>query len=312
MLAIKKLAPKPVIFRRNARLMGDQFEISVVGSNPEWAEERIDDAIAEINRVEKLLSTFSDDSSINDINRNAGIRPVKTDGEIFRLIDRSLQISGLTHGAFDITYIADKETSDFDDTPNKTTIKNPVSCLNYQHVVLNAQEQTVFLKEKGMRLGFGANSKGYAADRAKYVLQMNGVSSGVINAGGDLIAWGAQPDHEPWTIATADPSQKNKPFAGVNISNMAIATSVNATKDAAAISKNHLSTVSNKKGFAVSGISSVSIISPSAELADSMATPVMSIGINAGLYLINKLNQMACIIVDDHERVYTSKDVSIA
>jgi len=312
MLAIKKLAPKPVIFRRNARLMGDQFEISVVGSNPEWAEERIDDAIAEINRVEKLLSTFSDDSSINDINRNAGIKPVKTDGEIFRLIDRALQISELTHGAFDITYIADKETSDFDDTPNKTAVKNAVSCLNYQHVVLDAKEQTVFLKEKGMRLGFGANSKGYAADRAKYVLQMNGVSSGVVNAGGDLIAWGAQPDHEPWTIATADPSQKSKPFAGVNISNMAIATSVNAGNGAAAISKNHLSTVGNKKSFAVSGISSVSIISPSAELADSMATPVMSIGINAGLYLINKLNQMACIIVDDHERVYTSKDVSVA
>src|ERR1700721_2295682 len=104
MLAIKTLAPKYIIFRRSIRLMGNRFEISVVSNNPVWAEERIDDAIAEINRVEKLLSTFSDDSTINDINRNAGIKPVKADAEIFKLIDRSLQISALTDGAFDITY----------------------------------------------------------------------------------------------------------------------------------------------------------------------------------------------------------------
>ena len=311
MLAIKTLSPKPVIFRRTARLMGGQFEISVVGSNPIWADERIDDAIAEINRVEKLLSTFGDDSTINEINRNAGVKPVKADPEIFRLIDRSVQISELTHGAFDITYYAPDKDEDFDDTPNKTPIKTALSRINYQSVILDAQAQTVFLKEKGMRIGFGANCKGYAADRAKYILQMNGVSSGVINAGGDLLTWGAQPDHEPWTIATAAPSQRAKPFADINISNMAVATSINSNKFTAVINQKKVSTVNAKKGFTVSGIKSVSIISPSAELADAMATPVMSIGINAGLYLINQLNQMACIIVDDRERVYSSKDINI-
>jgi thiamine biosynthesis lipoprotein len=313
MLAIKTLAPKAVIFRRSVRLMGDRFEISVVGSNPGWADDRIDDAIAEINRVEKLLSTFSDESSINEINRNAGIKPIKTDAEIFRLINRSVQISGLTHGAFDISYCTpEKESPETKDTPNKNTSKKTVSRMGYQNVLLDAKEQTVFLKEKGMRIGFGANCKGYAADRAKYILQMNGVSSGVINAGGDLLAWGAQPDNEPWTVATADTSQKSKPFANVNISNMALATSINAEQYTASISEKKIGTVNSKKGFAVSGIKSVSIISPSAELADSMATPVMSIGVNAGLYLINQLNQMACIIVDDHERLYTSRDINIA
>jgi thiamine biosynthesis lipoprotein len=176
--------------------------------------------------------------------------------------------------------------------------------------VLDANAQTVFLKEKGMRIGFGANCKGYAADRAKYVLQMNGVSSGVINSGGDLLAWGAQPDHEPWTIATADPAQRSKPFSNTNISNMAVATSVNSKKLTAVIHQKKATTANVQKGFSVSGIKSVTIISPSAELADAMATPVLSIGINAGLYLINQLNQMACIIVDDHERIYSSKDLS--
>jgi thiamine biosynthesis lipoprotein len=313
MLAIKSLPHKSVIFRRVVRLMGNQFEISVVGNDPHWADERIDDAIAEINRVEKLLSTFSDDTPINKINRNAGIKPVKTTGEIFRLIDRSLQISALTDGVFDITYYAEKDTAHFETGQGKSAdVITAAKQVSYKNVVLDAKEQTVFLKEKGMRIGFGANIKGYAADRAKYVLQMQGVSNGVINADGDLLTWGAGPVNEPWTIATADPAQKTQSFANVEISNMAIATSVNAEKQLAIINKKYSNAVNTKKGFTVSGIKSVSIVSTCAELADAMATPVMLIGINAGLYLINQLNQLACIIIDDHDRVYTSKDVSIA
>src|ERR1700735_3401301 len=136
MLAIKTLAPKSVIFRRTVKLMGDLFEISVVGNNPGWADDRIDDAIAEINRVEKLLSTFSDDSTINEINRNAGIKPVKTDPEIFRLIDRSTQISGLTHGSFDITYCTtEKELADA-----AATIKGKPALINYKNVELDPKE----------------------------------------------------------------------------------------------------------------------------------------------------------------------------
>src|SRR5476651_770736 len=203
MFAIKTLPHKSIIFRRSMRLMGDQFEISVVSSDPNWADERIDDAVAEINRVEKLLSAFSDDSTINVINRNAGVKPVKVNGEIFRLIDRSLQISELTHGAFDITYYAaDKETTIYNGKNSiSVDTKTAISSVNYHNVILDSNAQTVFLKEKGMRIGFGANIKGYAADRAKYILQMQGVSSGVINSGGDLLTWGAGPVNGPWTIA---------------------------------------------------------------------------------------------------------------
>lgn len=313
MLAVKTIShSNSIIFRRSLRLMGDQFEISVVGNNPSWAEERIDAAVAEINRVEKLLSAFSEDSSINAINRNAGVKPVKTNAEIFRLIDRALQISALTHGAFDITYLTADKDNDFDTRQNSNIgVKLAVSKANYTNVELNATAQTVFLKETGMRIGFAANSKGYAADRAKYILQLQGVSSGVINAGGDILTWGAQPDNEPWTIATADPSQENQPFANVEISNMAVATSVNAEKYATVINKKLLGSFNPKKGFPVSNIKSVSIISTTAEFADAMATPVLSMGINAGLYLINQLNQMAAVIIDDHDRVYTSKNINI-
>jgi len=315
MLAVKKaLSSSLTIYRHAVRLMGDIFEISVVGDNPAWAHGRIEMAVNEISRVEKLLSTLHDDSIINQINRNAGVQPVKVSAEVFNLINRSLQISALTHGAFDITYyLADK---DLDNTTvskgSKTATKTYLATYaGYQNVVLDVKATTVFLKHADMRIGFAANSKGYAADRAKWVLQMNGVSNGVINAGGDILTWGLQPDFEPWTIAAADPNQADQPFANVNISNMAVATSVNA-ENYIAINAKPAKVTTPKNGFVVSKIKSVSVFSPSAEFADAMASPVMNIGVNSGLYLINQLNQVGCVIIDDQARVYTSKDIQIA
>jgi thiamine biosynthesis lipoprotein len=305
MLAVKTYNNDLNIFRRTLRLMGNRFEISVVGNDPVWADSCIDAAVAEISRVEKLLSAFNDDSQINEINRNAGIKPVKINAEIYRLIDRSLRISELTQGTFDITYNAADKKIDV-----QKIERSSVKYTNYKKVLLDDRNTTVFLKEKGMRIGFGAISKGYAADRAKYVLQMMGVGSGVINAGGDLLTWGLQPDNEPWTIATADPDQETQPFSNINISNMAVATSGNFEKNVTISNKEYLNNVDTKKGFPVSVLKSVSIVSPTAELSDAMATPVMSMGVNAGLYLINQLQQLACVIIDDHNRVYTSKEVN--
>ncbi|GAB2974521.1 FAD:protein FMN transferase [Mucilaginibacter puniceus] len=287
--------------------MGDNFEISVVGNDPVWANQHIDTALNEISRVEKLLSTFSDDSIINQINRNAGIAPVKVSTEIFNMFSRALQISELTYGVFDITY-ASVEKDLY--TRDSGLLTKDVYCINYKDIILDAAKTTVFLNKKNMRVGFGAVSKGYAADRAKYALQMAGVSSGVINAGGDLLTWGLQPDFTAWTVAVADPEQEGKPYGHINISDMAIATSVN-TEKYVAINPVVSNTIDPKSGFIVSDIASVSILGPTAEFADAMATPVMAIGINGGLYLVNQLNQIGCIIVDDHNRVYTSRDILI-
>lgn len=296
--------------------MGSEFEITVVGNDHHWANQRIDSAIAEINRVEKLFSTFGEDSVINTINRNAGVKPVKVNGEIFRLIDRSLKIAELTHGAFDITYYtADKIFVDRDKKRASTTTTiapYSVNAVNYKAVVLNEKETTVFLKEKGMRISFGANSKGYAADRAKYILQTEGVSNGVINAGGNLLTWGLQPDMEPWTIAAADPRRQKQPYADMDISNMAVATSPNTEKYVTINKRKLNNTPHSPNGFTISEIKSVSVFAATAEFADAMATPLISIGINAGLYLINQLNQIGCVIIDDTNRLYTSKSIHIS
>jgi thiamine biosynthesis lipoprotein len=155
-----------------------------------------------------------------------------------------------------------------------------------------------------MRISLAAVSKGYAADRAKYLLQLEGVSSGVINAGGDILTWGYQPDFEPWTVATACPGYSGTLLAELNISNMALATSVNKEKLA---KKSSL-----KSGFVVSAIENINVLSPSAEFAGALTSPLMAMGINTGLYLVNRLNQVGCVITDDQNRVYTSKGVKTA
>ena len=304
------------LFKRVLKLMGNRFEITVVADDEYWANERIDEAVEEIRRIEKLLTTFSDDSQTNLINANAGIAAVKVDKEVFDLIYRSKKISELTQGAFDITYgSVDKRLWNFDTTmtslPDEATAKQMVRLINYNNVILDENNCTVFLKEKGMRIGFGGIGKGYAAEMAKRLLQRNGVKSGVVNAAGDLTAWGNQPNGKPWTIGIADPNAKHAAFSHLNITNVSVATSGNYEKYAMIDGKKYSHTIDPKTGLPVSGIKSVTIICTNAEIADAMATPVIIMGIKAGLNMINQMKNIACIIIDDNNQIHTSKNIRL-
>jgi thiamine biosynthesis lipoprotein len=305
------------VHQKTLRLMGNRFTISVVDDDAKWAEKQIDEAIAEVSRIEKLLTTFNNDSQTNQINKNAGIRPVKVDKEVLDIIQRSLRISALTDGAFDISYGSfDKRFWNFDkemiSLPDAKEAKESVKLINYQNIILDAQNLTVFLKEKGMRIGFGGIGKGYAAERAKQLLIKNGVKSGIVNAAGDLTTWGNQPNGKPWTIAIADPNAQNKAFSYINISDVAVATSGNYEKFAIIDGKKYSHTIDPKTGFPVAGIKSVTIICPNAELADAMATPITVLGVDAGLGLINQMKQIACIIIDDDNNIYTSNNINVS
>lgn len=307
----------PGIFcNRILKLMGNRFEFTVIAPDRESGENAIHQAVAEVARIEELLSTFKDHSQTNQINRNAGLKSVKVDIEVLELIERSIKISSLTDGAFDITYGSiDKSLWNFDlqmtSLPDKEIALQTVQLINFQNVIIDQDERTVMLKYKGMRLGFGGIGKGYAADRAKKVLQELGMNSGIVNAAGDLITWGTQPNGKAWTIGIADPDQSDRPFSSLNISNMAIATSGNYEKYVVINGSRYSHTIDPKTGFPVSGIKSVSIICPSAELADALATPVIVMGVRVGLNLINQLKQVACVIVDDFDKVYTSKNITV-
>lgn len=297
------------------RLMGNRFEISIVTTDIKEADEHIDAAFAEISRIEKILTTFNDTSQTNLINRNAGIRPVKVDSEVQNLIARSLKLSALTQGAFDITYGSiDKSLWNFD--LSMTVLPDPwfaaqsIKLINYKNVLIDHHRSTVFLKERGMRIGFGAIGKGYAADRASALLKSRGVENGIVNAAGDLVTWGKQIDGNAWTIGIADPDQRTISFSKLQISDTAIATSGNYEKFVIIDGKRYSHTINPKTGLPVSGIKSVSIICQSAELSDALATPVMVLGVEVGLDLINQLHKVECIIIDDENTLHYSKNIN--
>jgi thiamine biosynthesis lipoprotein len=305
---------EPLIYKRGMRLMGNHFEISVVAVEKAWADAMIDIGVAEIQRIEKLLTAYAEDSETNQVNAAAGEHPVKVSEETFRLIQRSLRISGITQGAFDISYgSVDKRLWNFDASmiqlPDARTARRMVKLINYRNIILDEAAMTVFLKEKGMRIGFGGIGKGYAAEMAKRVMKEAGVTSGIVNASGDLTTWGLQPNGEPWTIGIVDPNHSGKIFSYMNITDIAVATSGNYEKYVMINGVKYSHTIDPHTGLPVRGIKSVTIISPNAEIADAMATPVTIMGIKAGLAMINQLKDVEAIVIDDNDVMYTSKNL---
>lgn len=306
----------PEEFRKSQMLMGNAFEITVVDDDENKACQHIEAAVVEIQRIEKLLTTFNDNSQTNLINQHAGIKPVKVDREVFDLIERSIRISRITDGYFDISYGGiDKSFWNFDrnmeQLPDPKLIQEHLKLVNYENILLNPDEQTVFLKEKGMRIGFGGIGKGYAAEMAKRLLLKRSVKAGIVNASGDLTTWGMQSNGEPWTVGIADPDHARQPFSYMNITDMAVATSGNYEKFVMIDGKKYSHTINPKTGMPVSGIKSVTIFCPNAEIADAMATPVGIMGIKSALDLVNQIHQLECIIIDDDNTVYSSQNINL-
>jgi len=301
-------------YRKAVPLMGNRFELTVISDDETWAMDRIDNGIAEIRRIERLLTTFSEDSETSLINRNAGVGPIPVSSETFDLIERSIRISRLTQGAFDITYGSiDRRLWNFDVTmtrlPDKQTARKMIRLVNFRNIILDRDRQTVFLKENGMRIGFGGIGKGYAAEQAKKVMMASGVDSGIVNASGDLAVWGYQPDGSPWTIGIVDPNARGQIFSYMNVTNMAVATSGNYEKFIVVDGKKYSHTINPRTGLPVTGIKSVTILSANAEFADAIATPVMIMGIRAGLDMINQLKGAEAIVIDDVDRIYHSENL---
>ena len=296
--------------------MGNQFEISLVAEEEELASEWIQQGFNHIKEIEYLLTTYSDTSDLYRINAAAGVEPVVVHKETFGIIERSLQISAITQGAFDISYgSVDKRLWNFDvhqnELPDPETAKKMVRLINYRNILLDKAATTVMLKEKGMRIGLGGIGKGYAAEKTRQYLKSLGATAGIVNASGDLTTWGMQPDGKPWTIGIADPNNASSIFSYLEVSDMAVATSGNYEKFIWVNGRKYSHTINPKTGLPITGIKSVTILTPNAELADALTTPIAIMGIEAGLHLINQLHQVEAIIIDDDDRVYLSKQIEL-
>jgi thiamine biosynthesis lipoprotein len=302
-------------YKRTLKLMGNRFDITVIASDSIQANTYIDLAIEEISRIEKLISSWDPNSQTSEINRNAGIEAVIVDRELFQLIERSIAISKLTDGAFDISYASMDKIWKFDGSmtkmPSEAQIKESVEKVGYQNIILNPVNSSVFLKQSGMKIGFGAIGKGYAADQAKKLLIEKGVIAGIINASGDMNTWGKQVDGNDWKVAITNPMDKNKAFGILPIKEGAVVTSGNYEKYVTFNGNRYSHIIDPRTGYPAKGILSVTVFAPKAELADALATSVFVLGIETGLNRIDQLPKIECIIVDDLGAIHKSKNIEI-
>lgn len=295
--------------------MGSAFEITVVGDDANQANKHIDAAVAEIKRIENLISSWDKGSETSAINRNAGLKAIRVKKELFQLIERAKGISKLTDGAFDISYAAVDGIWKFDGSmkqmPSAKEIKSTVAMVGAKHIELDAKNSAVFLKKKGMKIGFGAIGKGYAADKAKALLQEQGVTAGIINASGDMSAWGSKPSGEPWRVAISNPMNKNKVFALMPLQNRAVVTSGDYEKYVRFNGVRYAHIIDPRTGYPATGLISVTVFAPKAELADALATAVFVMGKEAGIDRINQLPNVDCILIDENGKISTSKNIEL-
>jgi thiamine biosynthesis lipoprotein len=304
-----------IVHSKKTFMLGSPFEMTVVANDTIQANQYINQAIEEVKRIEYLISDWIPSTEVSKVNQNAGITPVKVDQEVFELIERAIKISKLTNGAFDISYASMDKIWKFDgsmkEMPTEEAIKNSVAKVGYQNIILNKKESTVFLKNKGMKLGLGGIGQGYIADKVKALLVNNGCKSGIVNVSGDIFAWGKQPDGKPWTVAIVNPMNKSKVFATFPLEDSAVETSGSYEKFVSFNGKRYSHIIDPRTGYPSSGIVSVSVFAKTTELADALATGVFVLGVDIGLDLINQIKGVECIIIDDKGVVHCSKNIDL-
>lgn len=298
----------------HTRLMGSDFELIATGATEAVTARRLEEGIAEIQRIESLLTVFNDTSVTAQINAQSGGTPVQVPAEVYQLIMRCNKISTITQGAFDISAGLLKKLFNFKydhfSWPEQSAIDEAMRCTGFQHIAL-LNNHCIQLKRPGMRIEFGGIGKGYAADRVKALWIAGGSTSGVINASGDLTAWGQQPDGGPWKIGIAHPDDPNKMLMWLPVNNASVATSGNYEQYVERGGIRYSHNIDPRKGCPVPYIKSVTVVSPSAELSDALATAITVMGPVVGLNLVNQLPDVHCIIIDGRNKVFQSNNIQI-
>jgi len=296
----------------HTRLMGSNFELLVAEEEESIGNQRLEEGVAEIRRIEALLTEFDPASQTSLLNQQAGLSPVKVDPEVYQLLQRCLHLSHLTQGAFDVSAVALRSLYNFKERracrPDTALLVKTLASVGHRHIQLKGD--TAFLSKKGMRIGFGAIGKGYAADKVRALWKSQQVRAGVINASGDLTAWGLQPDGNPWRVGIADPRDPSNILLWLPVQDAAVATSGNYEQFFEIDGVRYSHNIDPRTGHPVMGVKSATVISPSAELSDALATAITVMGVSAGLYLIDQLPDVHGIIIDDKDRIFSSKNIT--
>ena len=288
-------------------LMGTEVSVLLWHDDPAVGEQLVDQVFAEVERINQLMSTYIEDSRISEINRLAAEEPVVAGDELFLIIRRSLDISVLTLGAFDITYDSVGQHYDFrkHQRPDAETIEAERQHIDYRFVDLNQAAGTVSFREKGVRINLGGIAKGYVVERGVDILRMHGIQNAIVTAGGDSRLLGDRRG-QPWMVGIRDPRNEGQVAISVPLEDEAISTSGDYERyfEEGDVRYHHI--IQPRTGAPASGVHSATVFGPDAVITDALSTSVFVMGVDQGLRLIATLPDYESIVIDAAGRIYYS------
>ena len=310
------VSPPRHTFTRSEHLMGSHFTFTVVAENDSAGQQALRASLDEVHRIDHLMSFWDSTSEVVHINRMAGVRPVAVSPETFDLITRTLRLSKLSDGAFDITFASADKLYHFDRQPHpalpdSALVKTSVRRIGWQKIQMDAVRHTVFLPEKGMRINLAGILQGYGLRRAKQVLDGLGIKGGLMNGSGDIYCWGRQADGSLWRVAIGDPDHPRSVAAWVDVTDMAVVTAGNYEQYFTVGGQMYGHIINPQTGYPSIGLRSVTIICPDVELADGLDEVVFVKGPTAGLAFINKLKGVDCTLITDDNRTLVSQGMKL-
>lgn len=303
-----KLLKEP--YKETVFLMGTVVTVKVYDEGKQPALEK---AIHRIEELADQISPEEQDSEIDIVNDSAGIEPVKVSDDVYQLIKEGKQYSEDAEGSFDITIgpLTRLWHIGFDDArkPEQSEIDEVLPKINYENVVLNEEEKTVFLKERGMKLDLGAIAKGFIADETVEVLKEENVTTAIVDLGGNIYVMGNNPSGKPWRTGIQDPfSARGKTIGVFPASNLSIVTSGVYERyiEVNGVRYHHL--LNPVDGYPFEGdIAGVSIISKYSIDGDALSTTIFSKGLEGGLKHLDKIEGVEAIFVTFDKKVYVTK-----
>lgn len=290
--------------------MGSSLEIEVYGGDQAVCERAVQAARDEIERLDRMMTDWKPESPLMDVNRAAGLKPVRVPPELFFIVKRSVQMSELTGGTFDITFAGAGKLWNWrapdPQVPSPETVKAALENVGWKGIRLDAKEQTVFLSKPGMRIGLGGIVPGYAADLAMGKIRALGIRDACVNMSGDVMISGKK-NGEPWNVAVTHPRKKGETLAVIPMSNAAISTSGDYERFFIKDGKRYCHIIDPRTGYPADACQSVTIIAPNVAFADALAKGVFILGPVEGMALAEKLEGVQALIVAADGTVTLSK-----
>lgn len=292
------------------------FAMSTIISQKIYDGESKREAANEVNgkikEIEKQLSLYIEDSDIDKINKNAGLSAVKVNDFTFELIKTAKELSEKSEGLFDITIapltLLWGVTSENPKVPSEAEINEVLALIDYNNIVLDEAEKTVFLSKKGMALDLGGIAKGYIVKSIKEIYEKHGVASAMVSLGGNIYTHGLKPDGAEFTLGIRNPNNINaSSYMGtLKSTGDVVATTGAYERYFEEDGKIYSHILSLSTGYPVeSDLLSVTVIAEDGGLADYLSTTLFIAG-KDNIYSYLNRDNFSVIVIDKNNEVYIS------